>query len=525
MSTSPLVAYNINDFTQLTRLGLEDRLRTLFYQLNPNWDDFSSNHPENLLLAGTALLGALIAGATDEKIRQLYWSTVTERKSIIRLAKPIDFTLTGREAASVDGYFYLPNSQNASADITIPAGTRVLSNDKIFTILTAASISTGANASGTVSAENVEEYTDTFSSDGAANIEIKLSQTNVIDGSLTVECTDGTYTNVDDDSVQYRSFLDMKPQTKGYISYVDNRGSCYIQFGNGIYGAIPPQGAIEVTYKAGGGADGSVNASAAWQVLDTISDDNGDAVSVLFTNPAASTGGDDEMSVYEARTRGPRHRRLIRACTNEDQYETVATDTSGIARSAMVTSNWDETVAEDAANLYLVAYGTAYSDSGHYPPATPTAAQIAAVQAKIAQSGANPGILDFMTTVVAATFTTINIAVRVHKSANYTGAQVKTNITSALQQLFAVADDNKEENTYIDFGYKLLDADGDPDYKLAYSLIYNAIYDSAGVREIPPGQTDLLVNGVRASYTLDPIAFPLLGTITIYDMDASGVEL
>lgn len=525
MSTSPLIAYNINDFTQLSRLGLEDRLRTLFYQLNPNWDDFSSNHPENLLLAGTALLAALLAGAGDEKVRQIFWSTVTDRKAVIKLGRPIDFTLTSREAASVDGYFSLPNSQLATDDITIPQGTRILSNQLIYTTEAETSIASGGNASSSISAGNYEEFTDTFVSDGIANIELKLSQSNVLPDSITVNCVDGAYTNTDLSGNQYKSFLDMTPDVKGFMFYTDNNQNTYIQFGNGIYGAVPPQGAIEISYNAGGGREGAVGANAAWQVLDTITDDSGNAVTLFFTNPAASTGGDDEMSVYEARTRGPRYRRLIKACTNEDQYETVATSISGIARAAAVTSNWDPSVNEDNAKLYLVAYGTAYSDSGYYPPAAPTASQIAAVEAAIAQTGAHPGIMDFTTTVLAANFTTININVRIHKSANYTGAQVKANIYQALQKFFAVADANKVRNEKVDFGYKLLGADGTPDYKLIWSAIHNEIYDSAGVREIPPSQTDLIINSVRTSYTLLPVYFPLLGSITIYDMDNGGVEL
>jgi hypothetical protein len=524
--TAPLLPTEINDFTQLSREGLSDRVRTLFSQVNPNWVDYSSNYPENLLLEGMATLAACVAGANDEAVRQLFAATVTERKAIIKMGRPLGFDLSGRTYAEVDGYFSIPNSGTASYQISIPIGTRILSpSGLVFSTEAACQILVGANTSENVTSGKYEEYTDELLSDGTANQEFQISRSPVIDDDYTVEAVNGTYSDSDVNGIQYRTFLDMSPDTKGYIAIKDQNGSVSIGFGNGVYGEIPPEGTLSITYKVGGGYIGAVSPNSSWVVIDTLTDSMGNPVTLNWNNPAASTAGIDEMTVEEARAQIPAFRRLLHAAVNESQYETVAIKAGRMARAALITSNSDATIDENIGILYCIAYGSAYSTSGYYPPAAPTAAQLAAVNAALADTGEYPDLLDFNVTAQAATFKDLNITVRITKNSNYTGAQARVTIEDSLQQLFAVATDALVANSNIDFGFKLLDANGDPDYLIAWSKVRNSVYNSAGVRDIPPSDIDFLINGSRSSYTLQPHEFPRLGTITIYDLDESGVEI
>ena len=526
----PLLPTQELDVSKMDQWSLLSRLQTLAYQVIPQWSDFSLNFPENVLLEAQARLVAMAASVLNERCRQAFKATVTDRLAMIRLAQPLGYTLSGATAATVDGTFYLPNSSVATKRVLLPAGTRLSSGDARFQLLEAEEILVGANASPSTTLENSETHVESFASDDSANMIIELSVEGVIESSLSVVASNGTFVRTNTAGRNLKSFIEVGPDSCAYIPMVDSSGRAYIYFGNSINGKIPT-GTIQITYKTGGGESGRVAASAPWQVLDAIYDEDGNLVTALFQNPAVSTAGYDQTSVSEARVRAPLALRTLERCVNEEDLEYVAGLTGGIARAAAVTSDQPNTgVPEDEAYLYCVAYGAPYSDSGYYPPATPTAAQLASITGMIstggdsATSGTYPHIMGTVVSVRTAVFRDITVKVKIFKASGYTAATVKANIVQSLQKYFAVADDERAP-TSIDFGYKLLDADGDPDYKIAWSKILNVINDTEGVREISYANDNLLLNDMRMSVVLTPAEFPRLGAITVYDMDNSGVAI
>lgn len=508
--------------------SLLSRLQALANQIIPQWSDFSLNFPENVLLEAQARLVAMAASVLNERCRQAFKATVTDRLAMIRLTQPFGYTLSSATAAAVDGTFYLPNSAVAAKRVVLPAGTRLASGDARFQLLADSEILVGANASASVTLENSETHVESFASDDSANMIIQLSVENVIESSLLVVASNGSYSRYldpPDDSSLIKSFVEVGPDSLAFVLMIDSGGRAYLYFGNGINGRIPT-GTVEIIYKTGGGEAGRVAAGSAWQVLDAVYDEDGNLVTVHFQNPAASTAGYDQTTVAEARIRAPLALRTLERCVNEEDLEYVATLTGGIARAAAITSD-DATsgVPEDEAYLYCVAYGAPYSDSGYYPPVAPTGAQLASIASMIdTETGSYPHIMGASVSVYAATFRDITIRVKIYKASGYAAATVKANIVASLQKLFAVADDERAP-TAINFGYKLLDADGNPDYKLAWSNIFNAINDTVGVREISYVNDNLLLNDIRMSVVLTPAEFPRLSTITVYDMDNSGVEI
>jgi hypothetical protein len=507
-------------------------MQTLAFQAIPQWSDFSVNHPENVVLEVQALLGGMIASVINERARQLTYALITDRLAMIRKARPAGYTLSGATAAQVDGTFYLPNGLLATRQITLPVGTRLRVGSVQFQTVAENTIDVGNNASTTMTVENAEGHTDQFSSDEQPNQVLQLSLQDVIEDSLGdaghiyITAGDGQYKDrLDASAAGLKSFHEAGPDDRVFLPLLDNNGRAFLFFGNGINGKIP-QGTISVEYKVGGGEDGRVAANAVWAVQDAVYDDIGNAVTVLFQNPADSTGGYNATTVDEARSRAPLAVRTLERCVNEEDFEFAAGLISGIARAAMITSNQDTSVPEDAGYLYLVAYGSPYTDSGYYPPATPTAAQMSGVRALIdAATGGYPQLMGVATTVYAASFTDITVAVKIYKESGYSAAQVKANITTALQKFFAVADDQRRANTSVDFGYKLLDADGEPDYKISWSHVMKAINNAEGVREVSHVTDNLLLNLARQSVILGPSRWPRLSSITVYDMDDSGAQI
>lgn len=521
----PLLPAKELDLTSIDRQGLIYRAQYLARQVIPNWSDFSLNFPENVLLEGCATLVSMAISVMMERFRQLSVATMSDRLAAIRKGRVTGYQLLGATAAQVDGVFRLPNSATASVRIPINAGVRVQCGDLLFTSYVETAIEVGSNASPTVTIENSEEQEHIQLSDEIANVVIQLAHTDVIEGSISVSAGNGTYSDTKDDGTKYNSLVEAAPDDLAYMVMRDNNGRAYVFFGNGIYGAVP-RGTITIIYRTGGGEAGGVPATATWTVLDGIYDANGNIKTVEFYNPTASSGGTDATTVEEARIQIPQSVRTLERCVNEDDFEYAASRVSGIACAALVTSNHDDSVGEDEARLYPVAYGTAYSDSGYYPPAYPTTAQKDAIIAAIDEdSGDYAQMMGLAVTVYDPVFSIVAVAVKIFKESGYTAAQVKANITESLQKFFAVADNNRARNTTIDFGFKLLDADGDPDYKLAWSKVFNAINDTAGVREIPASVDNLLLNGARTSVILGPSQFPILGAIHVYDMDQGGVEI
>ncbi|NUO50665.1 MAG: t4-like baseplate wedge, partial [Polyangiaceae bacterium] len=71
----------------------------------------------------------------------------------------------------------------------------------------------------------------------------------------------------------------------------------------------------------------------------------------------------------------------------------------------------------------------------------------------------------------------------------------------------------------INFGFYLRDASGAQTNELAWSDIHNAVRDADGIRKVDPSSTGFTLNGMRQDVPLEPQQFPVLGAITLVDVD------
>lgn len=518
MAFLPLLPQGTLDFTGLSRPDMLVRLQTLFNQVNPEWDDYSASYPENLILEGAVFNVDIIRGVMEERVRQLSWATVVERLSAIRLGRGTGFQLTGATAAQVTGTFSLATG-TAAVQITIPEGTRVRTRDpedprKYRT--TVEGIITVGQSSVDIVMEQAELIEETFESEDDPNLELILDGSPLIEGSLEVTATNGSYTELS-------TFLSAVATTRGHVTLVDDEGVGRVRFGNGINGSIP-SGTISVSYKVGGGVSGEVDAGAKWIVEDSLNNDDGDPVSLLLTNAEASSPAYDAMTVEEARVRGPLSARTQKRSVIEGDFEYVATSVGGVARALMATVDDDPAIAEDHGRLEIVALGTRL-DSGRYAAAAPTAAQLAAVVTALDDAGTVPPLMGFTYDVAAASLVTVNAEVRVYKRSSFTAADVATNVRNAFADFFAVADEYRAPTTTVDFGVRLVGSDGLPDYLVLWSAVLDAVLAASGVRYVGATTDNLLLNGVHGSVRLLPRQFPILGTVSVFDEDQGGVQI
>jgi len=521
------------DYTARTRRTILLRLQGLIRSVFPNWTDFNSAGWDNILLESFAYVGDIGAFYQDNQIRENFWPTVTQRPSAIRLGRHINYVMASARPSTTTERFSLPSA--ASVAVPIPLGTiiRTPSPEAIpFRTITApddptnpATIAIGESYVD-VAVEQAELISgESFVSTGSPNQRILLTQAPYIDDTAVVRDA----TTADPGSLPWQavtSFLDDDPNTgqaigpdsKVYVVIPDPFDRAIIIFGNGKSGKIP-QGTISVDYKIGGGLVGNVDAGSIIVLDGTINDANGQAAPVRVTNPTAASGGVNRESVIQARAQGPKSLRVLERCVTKEDFEITALSVPGIIRAVMVTSNEDGSVQENSGVLLTVASGELLP-SGRVAPAAPSSALLQQVYEKVTVE--KPPPLTFTLQSFAASFRTINVSTRVYLQSGQIAADVGTAVRNSVKDFFAALTEDGTENPQIDFGANIKQADGTTISEIAWSDVFDAINDTEGVRKVDEGAQGLLLNLLRASVSLSPRDFPVVGTIQVIDADTGA---
>lgn len=507
------------DFTNKDFASLRLRLQGLARSVVPEWTDFNAANFGNVLLEMMAFVGDNIMFYVDAQAREMFWPTLTRRISAIRQGRLINFTLPGAHQASGKVRFSIPSPLTKL--VPIPLGTRLRSSDPINPLLFRTTDDTGISIPIgqtfiDVDAEQAELISgETFESTAAPNQEFALARIPYLDGSLTVVAVDGTYTAID-------SFTEVtSTDTRKFVVIVDQNDRARIRFGNGILGKIP-EGSITVSYKLSQGDAGNVEPGSIRILLDPLLDTDGNNVSgVSVTNPDRFSAGAPRMSVSQARSLAPASLRALTRSVKRTDFETNALLISGVARALMLTSNQDSSVLENNGVLLLVALGSKLS-SGKYLGAAPSATLISEVTNEILVN--KPPTTTFALSVQGAVFKTINVAARIYLDQGAVASTLKADVTSALQDFFAVANKDGTVNAAVDFGANLTNSQGIPIAELAWSDVFNAVNDVEGIRKVDEGPSGLLLNNLRQSIIIGLREFPQLGTVTVVNAE-TGLTL
>lgn len=511
--SQPTLDYSDKDFASL-RLRLQGLARSVF----PDWTDFNAANYGNLLLEMMAFVGDSITFYQDAQAREMFWPTLTRRISAIRQGRLINFTMPGASAASGITRISIPAVRTAR--VPIHPGTVIRSLDPITPLLFQTNNTSDVyipigQTFVDVTTEQTESITgEVYESNNAPNQEFSLSRIPFLDGSLNCVATDGTYTEID-------SFLNVtSADPRKFVVVVDQNDRARPRFGNGTLGKIP-QGTISFDYRVTSGARGNIESGKLGTVTDNLTDENATNVAgVVATNPAAFSGGADRMSVAQARVLAPASLRSLTRTVTKPDFENHALLVNGVARALMLTSNEDPSVQENNGVLLLIALGQKLA-SGHFAAATPTQTMINNVNDVFVRL---PPTITFSLAVQSAVFKALNISCRVYLKHGAVRADVKTSITAALQDFFAVALADGTANTAVDFGANLKDVQGTAVSEIAWSDVFDVIHDATGVRKVDEGGSGLVINGLRQSIIIGLREFPQLGTLTIVDAD-TGLTL
>lgn len=507
--------YSARDFDAL-RLRLQGLVRSVF----PDWTDFNVANFGNILLELFAHVGDVLNYYQDSQAAEAFWPTLQQRISAIRLGRLMNFTLRGAAAATTAETFSLPFA--APKVVLINSGTRLRTSDPesplAFQTMAYAEIAIGQK-SVSVAVEQSEARSDTFISTDEPNQSFTLKHTPFLDGSLDalgqITAEDGPYMKVS-------TLLGSKSTDRVFLIDVDQLDRGYIQFGDGVTGAIP-HGELTVNYKIGGGLKGNVEVDHITIVEDAVFYSDSQPAPVSVTNLQAASGGADRMSLAEARMLAPASLRVLTRTVTKEDFETVAKSVRGVARALMVTSNEFAGIQENTGRLYIVAQGAKLA-SGRIAPDAPSQALLDAVKAEIDTN--KPSTITFSYVMYAAAFKSVSIRTRIYLKQGASGATVGGLIRAALADFFAAQLPEGIDNPDIDFGANLKDVEGTIQGELAWSDVFNAIRDVEGIRKVDEGAQGLLFNTgsgwLRSSVVLLPIEFPKLSSVDITDADTGA---
>jgi hypothetical protein len=527
MSHAPLLPSLPLDFTGMNPQDMLVRLQALFTQLNPEWDDYSVSYPENLLLEGMVHIADLIRGATEERVRQLVWPTLTAPIAAARLAQINGYSLSGATPSYVTLTVTTRTGAGVAARLEIPTTfeARVVDGGVTKRYRPSAPIVFAAGeATKSAVFEQTDQINNLFESLEEPNMELVLDQGLYVAGSLAVTASNGAFTEVS-------NFTGQGPNDRVFRQLLDDEYKPRVRFGNGINGAVPT-GSIDVSYKVTLGERGEVGSGAPWQLDIPVDDDRGNQTYFNATNAEESSTASDPITVDEARVLAPLSMRTIgdppRLVVDYD-YEFRALENGAIARAFLATSNSEPTIAENRGVLLVVGFGD-LSSSNHYAPAQPTSAVIAAVQESITEAGgAYPG-QNFETTVQAAELFDVAVSVKVYLDGTVQPAATAVNVRTALEDLFAVAElveqaegtKAKVVNEQTDFGARLAKNTNQTQNIFAWSDVFQAIVTASGVSRVAPASDDLLLNGIRSDLFVPSLSFPRLTSVTIFDETNGG---
>jgi hypothetical protein len=494
--------YTDKDFDSL-RLRLQNLVRSAF----PDWTDFNVANFGNVLVELYAFVGDLLTFYQDNQARESRILTATQRKNLIALTKLLGFQPAGARAASVDEAFALVASP--AADVTILKGTRVrtasVTQSLVFQLLADVLIPAGASsptAIGTV--EHSEPQEELFASTNLPGQELALPSTPFLDGSIALTAGNGDY-------VEVQNFLGSMATDRHFTVLVDQNDRATIRFGNGINGAIP-SGTITVHYKTGGGAQGNVNAGTLTRLDGSVTDANGNPVTVSVSNPNPASGGADRQTLAQIKALAPESIRVLNRTVSREDFEINARRLPDVARALMLTSNEDPGIAENTGILFVIPRGGG----------VPSQALKDAVRGQV--TVVYPSTLTFQVSVQDPIYRSVDVQATVFLREGTSAFGVRAALLKALADFFAVSLLDGTPNPNVDFGFNVKDSSGLPAGEIAFSDIFDTVGDVSGIRKIGDAPGDFLLDGAREGVPVGVREFPVLGKVTLLNGD-TGLAL
>ena len=424
-------------------------------------------------------LGDVLAFNLDAASREAKWGTATQLRSILRLAKQIDYRPKGASAATATET--ISAADTLLANVLIPAGTIIQTKDSTpveFQTLEDITLTPSAT-SDTTDVENSKTVSDSLESTSDPFQTLDLGQVPYLSGSLVLTTSQGTWTLVD-------NFLASTASDLHYTLDIDAQDRGTVMFGDGTTGA-KPTGTVGLVFKIGGGAVGMVAADSITDVQGSFFDALGNRVELTATNAAKTVGGSEKEAAATIKVRAPAFIRAGNRTVGRTDFEFRARGAAGVGRALLLTRQEDDSVDLNSGLLWVVPQGLGFL--------TPTIRS--AITAEFVKYPYAPS---FNLQIMDPWYLDIAITARIYLQGSAKKGVVKTAITKALKDFFALTTTNSLGNTIdnpnVDFGYYYQDGNGVPTGLLPYADLFALVEGIPGVRKVGGNPEDFLLSSV-----------------------------
>ena len=305
---------NIVDENFLRNLYTKERFSEIYTYLKdeikkrfPQWSDLLPSNFGVVLLEIFAGLCDYMRFMQNVTAVEAFPATARLRESLFRHAKWFGYLPKPAGAARVTLEFTLDDPLQGAV---IPLGTQVSTEDGsvVFETTEAAEASPGTEkiSVGAVHAHLIRDEV-VGTSDGSANQRFQLANSPLVVLSTTGDSDELPAVRVwvnGQEWQQVRSFAWASElggaEDEVFKVEIEADDTAYIVFGDGTFGAIPPNGAqIVAEYWVGGGPEGNVGANTLTKLVGNLTNIRS------VTNPEPATGGHEAESVEELRKNIP----------------------------------------------------------------------------------------------------------------------------------------------------------------------------------------------------------------------------
>ena len=412
------------DYTSLDWLSFLSDMVDKIPQLTPEWTDYTPSDQGMVVLELVSFVLDALSYRCDVIANEAYIQTAVLRKSVLNLAKMIDYTPAPAVSAVTDLVFTITPQ---SIDFVIPEGTQVstqptgVEESYVFETMDDLSIPAG-QTNGTVAAIEGETKRETLgSSTGlpAQFFELSFKPLSYApDGTCSLEVY-VTENGIEERWTLVPSLLDSKPSEKHCEIEIDENDIVTVNFGDNQNGKIPAPGSnnVRAVYRAGGGAHGNIGANKINRMVSNISD-----VSSV-TNPVQAIGGVDRETVESIKRMAPRMlRTLWRAVTAED-YKTLAEVLPGVAKATVLCAPPGQTAYWGQINLYIAPEG------GGLPTVE--------LKKMVEEYFADREMLNATTVVFDPAYVPVDISLEVAVKENYMRLDIESLVRDVVQTFFS----------------------------------------------------------------------------------------
>lgn len=325
----PPIDYTSRDFEAIS----QDMLRAIPFMC-PEWTDNNLSDFGIVLQRLLAMVADTLHFYVDRIGNEAFLPTAITRRSVINLLQLINFRMNSAAPASVDVTISMQNP--LLGDLLIPAGTKMqTSSDETdgpiyFETSADAVIPMGGLEVSTpaIEGQTVEETIGV--SIGVARQQFPLTQSPVIDDSIEMYIDEGVGPEL---WQEVESFAYSGPDDKVFTTIRDENDNVTSIFGDNAQGKIPDNGAeINSKYRIGGGSRGNVPEDTITVLNSTITF-GGNVIQLAVTNPLAASGGEDAMSIEEAKVLGPQSLLALNRAVTPDDFVTLSEAFPGIAKA------------------------------------------------------------------------------------------------------------------------------------------------------------------------------------------------